>query len=46
MTPDFSSQAIVVYPMKDNHAVDLSKGTVVQLVGHADKVHGGTVAWD
>ena len=32
--------------MKDNHAVDLSKGTVVQLVGHADKVHGGTVAWD
>ena len=46
VTPDFSSQAIVVYPMKDNHAVDLSKGTVVQLVGHADKVHGGTVAWD
>lgn len=45
VTPDFSSQAIVVYPMKD-HAVDLSKGTVVQLVGHADKVHGGTVAWD
>ena len=46
VTPDFSSQAIVVYPIKDNHAVDLSKGTVVQLVGHADKVHGGTVAWD
>lgn len=46
VTPDFSSQAIVAYPMKADHTVDLSNGTVVQLVGHADKVHGGTVSWN
>lgn len=46
VTPNFSSQAIVAYPMRDNYTVDLSKGMVVQLVGHTEKVHGGTVAWD
>lgn len=47
VTPDFSSQAIVAYPMKtDNHNVDLSKGLVVQLIGQSGKVHGGSVSWN
>lgn len=46
ITPDLSSQAIIAYPMKDDHTVDLSKGTVVQLLGHTGKVHGGNVSWD
>lgn len=47
VTPDFSSQAIVVYPMKpDGHTVDLSEGTAVKLIGQSGKVHGGKVSWN
>lgn len=46
VTPDYTSQAIIAYPMGDDHTVDLSKGTVVQLLGNKNKVHGGTVSWN
>ena len=47
VTPQFSSQAIVAYPMKtDDGTVDLSQGTVVRLLGQQGKVHGGTVSWN
>lgn len=43
---DLSSQAIVAYPMKADHTVNLSNGTVVQLLGEPGKVHGGNVSWN
>lgn len=46
VTPEFSSQAIVAYPMKENGSVDLSQGTVAQLLGKIGKVHGGSVSWN
>lgn len=46
VTPELSSQAIVVYPMTSDGKVDLSKGIVAQLLGHAGKVHGGSVSWN
>lgn len=47
VTPGFSSQAIVVYPMKpDGSVVDLSEGKVVKLLGQSEKVHGGGVSWN
>ncbi len=46
VTPDFSSQAIVVYPMKEDGTADLSRGLVAQLLGKTGKVHGGNVVWD
>lgn len=46
VTPEFSSQAIVAYPMKADKTVDLSKGIVMQLLGQSGNVHGGTVSWD
>ena len=33
LTPDFSSQAIVIYPMKQDGKADLSQGLVAQLLG-------------
>lgn len=41
-----SDQAIVAYPMQDDKKPDLSKGVVMQLIGKAGAVHGGTVAWN
>lgn len=46
VTPDFSSQAIVAYPMKENETADLSQGVVVQLLGQSGNVHGGRVSWN
>lgn len=46
VTPTFSSQAIVAYPMKADHTVDLSNGTVVQVLEQSGKVHGGSVSWN
>ena len=46
LTPDFSSQAIVIYPMKQDGKADLSQGLVAQLLGKTGKVHGGSVVWD
>lgn len=46
VTQDFSSQAIVAYPMKEDGGVDLSKGVVVQIPGKGGKIHGGSVAWN
>lgn len=46
VTPEFSSQAIVAYPMKENGGVDLSLGTVVQLLDKSGKVHGGSISWN
>lgn len=46
VTPDFSSQAIVAYPMKEDGSVNLSQGTVVQLLGKLGKVNGGSVSWN
>ncbi|MDR0940259.1 MAG: fimbrillin family protein [Mediterranea sp.] len=46
VTPEFSSPAIVAYPMTAGGKVDLSKGLVVRLIGETAAVHGGTVAWD
>lgn len=46
VTPELSSQAIVAYPMKEDGGVDLSQGTVVQLLGKSGKVHGGSVSWN
>lgn len=46
VTPEFSSQAIVAYPMKSGDTVDHSQGIVVQLLGHSGKVHGGAVSWN
>lgn len=46
VTPEFSFQATVAYPMKADHTVDLSNGTVVQVLGQSGKVHGGKVAWN
>ena len=45
-TPDFSSSAIVAYPMKSDYTADLTKGLVLQLLGHSEDIHGGTVSWD
>lgn len=45
-TPDFASPAIVAYPMKPDYTVDLTKGLVLQMVGHSEDVHGGTVSWN
>ncbi|MDD3037502.1 fimbrillin family protein [Bacteroides sp.] len=45
-TSDFASCAIVAYPMKSDYTVDLTKGVVLQLLGHSGNVHGGTVAWN
>lgn len=48
LTPDFSSEAIVAYPMKADATVDLTQGKVVQLLGQpaGTSVHGGTVSWN
>lgn len=46
VTPELSSQAIVAYPMKEDGSVDLSQGTVAQLLGKSGKVHGGSVSWN
>ncbi|WP_303010665.1 fimbrillin family protein [uncultured Bacteroides sp.] len=46
VTPNFSSQAIVAYPMTEDNVADLSRGTVVQLLAQSGKVHGGSVSWD
>lgn len=46
VTPDFSSQAIVAYPMKEDGSVDLSQGIVAQLLEKSGKVHGGSVSWN
>lgn len=46
VTPDFSSQAIVAYSMKEDGSVNLSQGTVVQLLGKLGKVNGGSVSWN
>ena len=46
VTPKFSSQAIVAYPMKEDANVDLSQGTVVQLLGKPGKMNGGNVSWN
>lgn len=46
VTPEFSSQAIVAYPMKEDGSVDLSQGIVAQLLGKSGKVHGGSVSWN
>lgn len=48
VTPEFSSQAIVAYPMKEDGSVDLSQGIVAQLLGEIGKgkVHGGSVSWN
>ena len=45
-TSEFSSQAIVVYPMKKDGSVDLSQGVVAQLLGKSGKVNGGSVSWN
>ena len=37
VTPEFSSQAIVAYPMKEDGSVDLSQGIVAQLPGKSGK---------
>ena len=46
VTSEFSSQAIVVYPMKKDGSVDLSQGVVAQLLGKSGKVNGGSVSWN
>lgn len=46
VTPEFSSQAIVAYPMGENGSVDLSQGVVAQLLGKTGKVNGGSVSWN
>ena len=46
VTPEFSSQAIVAYPMEEDGSVDLSQGIVAQLPGKSGKVHGGSVSWN
>ena len=46
VTPDFSSQAIVAYPMKEDGSVNLSQGIVAQLLGKSGKVNGGSVSWN
>ena len=46
VTSEFSSQAIVAYPMKKDGSVDLSQGVVAQLLGKSGKVNGGSVSWN
>lgn len=48
VTPGFSSEAIVAYPMKADATVDLTQGKVVQLMGQpsGSSIHGGTVSWN
>ncbi|MEY8684794.1 fimbrillin family protein [Bacteroides sp. AN502(2024)] len=46
VTSAFSSQAIVVYPMKEDGSVNLSQGVVVQLLGKSGTVNGGSVSWN
>ncbi len=46
VTPEFSSQAIVAYPVKEDGETDLSQGIVAQLLGQSGKVHGGNVSWN
>lgn len=46
VTPKFSSQAIVAYPMEDDGSVNLSQGIVAQLLGKTGKVNGGSVSWN
>lgn len=43
---DFASQAIVVYPMNNDNAVDLTNGKVVQLLDQTEQIHGGSVVWN
>ena len=42
---DIDAQAIVVYPMK-NQTSDFTQGKVLELLGNAENVHGGTVSWN
>lgn len=46
LTSDFASPAIVAYPMKSDYTVDLTKGIVLQLLGHTGNVHGGAMVWN
>ncbi len=46
VTSEFSSQAIVVYPMKEDGSVNLSQGVVAQLLGKSGEVNGGSVSWN
>ena len=41
-----AEQAIVSYPVNEDNTADLTKGTVLQIVGNTDNVHGGSIAWD
>lgn len=42
---DQSVQAIVAYPMQENVS-NLEKGTVLQILGETENVHGGTLKWN
>ena len=39
------TKAIVAYPVR-NEETDLTQGTVLQLLGTSESVHGGSIQWD
>ncbi len=43
---DFTSRAIVAYPVQDNEDTDLSQGTVLQLLDQEEAINGGKISWD
>ena len=41
-----TSRAIVVYPVKEDEAADLSRGKVLQLLDTKETINGGIICWD
>lgn len=42
---DLQTKALVAYPVH-NGETDLTQGTVLQLLGTSEAIHGGTIQWD
>lgn len=43
---DLTSRTITSYPINEDEEVDLSQGTVLQLLDKSDAINGGKISWD
>lgn len=43
---DLTSRTITSYPINEDEEVDLSQGTVLQLLDKSDAINGGNISWD
>lgn len=46
LSDELDSRAIVSYPLSENGAADLTRGTVLQLLDVEEDINGGSLCWD